>query len=634
MKLPKLVEIPTSKSVIEEFRGLNYGMKIGSGEFADMTNMTSDFYPVLATSPKRGVKQTTGNDDVTSIAVKGELIYLKLVSQESPNEDYLSVYINDVVVNDFRLSNAEDTKPKQFVSFGPYICIFPDKKYVNTKDFYDCGSMSKTFSTGEAVTITLCDADGNSISIGSCSDTEPSNPNNGDTWYDTKSGNIKKYYAEESSWSIVTTNYVKIIVSGIYPLNGFRGDDGIRISGLSDEDPNITALNKSAIIKKIQSGSANSSIVIPGMITPTSAGTVVKTCSGGITIRRNVPDMDYVVEANNRLWGCRYHTETPAGSDVAVTINEIYASKLGDIRNWEVYENVSTDSYAASVGTDGPFTGAVNYGGYPIFFKENFIHKVYGYYPANFQIQTVKCNGVQIGSARSISDVNGVLFYNSLHGFCAYDGSTPVIVSSAIENKKYKNAIACSYNGKYHVVCEEDQGGKVLLVYDVSKGLWHKEEASNVIDIAASNDQIYMLEEYEEDDKTKHRIITEYGREKIETETRSGVQHIELIKTDKQKWSVTTGKIGLSSTGSKYIVKILVRMQLGEGASVRFSAKYDSQNQWAPICYINHPNCRSFTLPIKPRRCDHLQLHISGVGECRIYSIAYIIEQGSDYNDR
>ena len=74
--------------------------------------------------------------------------------------------------------------------------------------------------------------------------------------------------------------------------------------------------------------------------------------------------MDFVIESGNRLWGCRYGKALNGE-----TVNEIYASKLGDFRNWYCFAGISTDSYTASVGTDGAFTGAVTYMGRPIFFK-------------------------------------------------------------------------------------------------------------------------------------------------------------------------------------------------------------------------------------------------------------------------
>ena len=38
----------------------------------------------------------------------------------------------------------------------------------------------------------------------------------------------------------------------------------------------------------------------------------------------------------------------------------------------------------------------------------------------------------------------------------------------------------------------------------------------------------------------------------------------------------------------------------------------------------------SISVPIRPRRCDHLRLRVVGEGEAKIYSIAKVVEEGSD----
>lgn len=47
-----------------------------------------------------------------------------------------------------------------------------------------------------------------------------------------------------------------------------------------------------------------------------------------IELERKAPEMDFVIECGNRLWGCRYEV-----TDQSRLYNEIYASKLGDFKN-------------------------------------------------------------------------------------------------------------------------------------------------------------------------------------------------------------------------------------------------------------------------------------------------------------
>jgi hypothetical protein len=80
----------------------------------------------------------------------------------------------------------------------------------------------------------------------------------------------------------------------------------------------------------------------------------------------------------------------------------------------------------------------------------------------------------------------------------------------------------------------------------------------------------------------------------------------------------------------KYISRLDVRMLLNVGASVFIYAEYDSSGAWELLHSMNGLSLRSFAIPIKPKRCDHLRLKIVGRGDAKIFSICKTIEQGSD----
>ena len=61
-----------------------------------------------------------------------------------------------------------------------------------------------------------------------------------------------------------------------------------------------------------------------------------------LTLAREIPDLDFLCVNENRCWGCKGDT--------------IYASKLGDPTNWNVFDGISTDSYAVDAGSEGEFT--------------------------------------------------------------------------------------------------------------------------------------------------------------------------------------------------------------------------------------------------------------------------------------
>ena len=96
------------------------------------------------------------------------------------------------------------------------------------------------------------------------------------------------------------------------------------------------------------------------------------------------------------------------------------------------------------------------------------------------------------------------------------------------------------------------------------------------------------------------------------------------------KWVAESGVWGTDSPDKKYISRLDVRMSLNVGTRVIFLVQYDSSGEWEHLCTMMGTSLRTFSVPIKPKRCDHLRLRIEGEGEAKIYSISRTIEQGSD----
>jgi hypothetical protein len=71
-------------------------------------------------------------------------------------------------------------------------------------------------------------------------------------------------------------------------------------------------------------------------------------------------------------------------------------------------------------------------------------------------------------------------------------------------------------------------------------------------------------------------------------------------------------------------------MMLELGSVVRFFVKYDFSDRWECVFSLVGTNLRSFSIPIRPKRCDHMRLRIEGEGVAKIYSITKTIEQGSE----
>lgn len=594
MKLPALNEIATSRDFVADFKGYNHNLQIGEGEFYDMKNLTSTYYPILSPRPKRGTYVTAS--DPQGMIAKDSLCYVDGTE-----------FVMDEYRVEMGLSTAEEDCPKHLVSMGAYVIIMPDKKYINTLDLTDFGNIEAEFTTQSNVSFTLCKLDGSDYPD-SISSIEPSKPSNMDMWIDvsTDPHSLKQWSESSGMWVTIPTTYVKISSPGIgVPFEKY---DGITISGLKDtvlhdsvsgnaleDTSDVSALEGSAVVWE----KGDDYIVIVGILD------AVKTISDQITISRKMPEMDFVTESENRLFGCRYGEA--ANGDVA---NEIYVSKLGDFKNWNCFMGLSTDSYVASCGTDGPFTGAITHLGYPLFFKENCVHKVYGNYPANFQIQTTACRGVQKGCADSLAIVNAVLYYKSRNAVCAYDGSLPAEISYILGEESYSDAVAVAHGNKYYISMRDTKDEYNLFVYDTAKRLWHKEDNLAVKKFCSCRNELYCIPQDSTD---------------IKTMLGSGTVDAEPIK-----WMAESGVLGLFTPDKKYISRLNIRMSLDIGTKVIVYVQYDSCGEWEIASQMIATSIRGFSISVRPRRCDHFRIKIEGEGNGKIYSISKTLEQGSD----
>lgn len=597
MYLPSLDEINTSRDIVEIFKGYNHNMRINDGEFYDMKNLTSDHYPTLSPRGRRGSLGISAN----AIIAKDNLCWV------DGENFYINGYPIDMKLND---------EPKQLVSMGAYVIIMPDKKWVNTlakSGDNTWGNIENEIKTSGDVSFSMSKIDGTDIGENiPYGNTAPENPQNMDYWVDTSSDthSLKQWNASTEMWSTIATTYIKISSPGI--SLGFNKYDGVTISGLKDSNnSDLAKIDGSFVLWDVKDPDKIGAdyIVIVGLLDANC------TTQAEVTISRKMPEMEYIIESGNRLWGCHYGLN--AKNEV---VNEIYASKLGDFKNWNSYLGVSTDSYAVSCGTDGAWTGAVNHLGYPLFFKENCLHKVYGNYPANYQVQTTACRGVEKGSYKSLVIVNEVLYYKSRNGICAYDGSLPQEISYRLGDKKYIDAVAGSHNNKYYISMKDIQAEEyVLMAYDTSLGMWHIEDNTKVKDFCSCK---YRISDTESIDElffvdAENNLRTMFGGGTVDTEP--------------VEWMAETGVLGTDMPDKKYISRLTVRMMLTVGARVSFFAQYDSSGSWEHLGTMTGRTLKSFSVPIRPKRCDHLRLKIVGTGDAKIFSIVKTVEQGSDY---
>ncbi len=544
------------------FGGLNRNAGAAEGEFAEEENLSSDQYPVLTVRRPRERIETGGR--AWALLSGDGLIYVEG---------------GDLVLPDRRV--ALDLSPegeKQLCAMGSDILVFPDKKYASTLDPEDHGSLENIYQAAQPVAVTPCDLEGTARLPDYVGADAPEDPANGEVWLDTGKKALKQWSAAAGMWVQEETGYLKLEAPGIG--TGFRVYDGVHLSGTVDLDGANTlwAVEENAL-------------VVSGLEAETGR------LPAGTTICRRVPDMDFVVECGNRLWGCR------AGKNAdGEPVNEIYASKLGDFRNWESYLGLTTDSFAVSVGAPGAFTGAVTYLGNPIFFKEDCLYKIFGSYPAAFRVQMTPCRGVQPGCGKSIAIAGETLYYKSTLGVCAYDGAMPREIGQALGPGPFRNAAGAAWGSLYYLSMEE-AGESSLFVFDAAKGIWHRESGLGARDLAACQGKLYAADE----DGSLWCLRGGEGVEKV-------------------TWQARTGKLDFSQKG-RCLTGIALRLELARYSRAEVLLRYDGFGPWKQVGAVVGQGT-AFTLTVRPRRCHTVEIELRGAGDMRLYSLTRIWQKG------
>lgn len=321
----------------------------------------------------------------------------------------------------------------------------------------------------------------------------------------------------------------------------------------------------------------------------------------GATIQRVMPDLDYVVEYNNRLWGCSSKN------------HEIYCSKLGEPLVWGAYSGISTDSWAATVGTDGDFTGACVFNGCVLFFKEDCVHSVYGTKASNFTVTTYTVRGVQKGSAKSLCISEGLLYYKAPEGIFTFNGSA----SSRFDGKlcvDRDSRTACGTADDRYIVMAMSDG--TVFYYDKLHSVWYTRTLPNVISMHNFSGSLYAITKDSNNAMQKVMLTTD-----VEMSARTAETAFEAITGE-----LCRGELASTSSYSRKAMHTVIKkltMSVEEWhqqgiSSVQFtvSVQYDGGDWQTVYSYdgtAEEADNNVVTLiPTIPMRCQRLRIKISG----------------------
>lgn len=588
MRFPILNEVNRGVDVTTVFGGYNASAQ--DGEFIDMKNMTSKHYPVLAPRGRRGFVKSLLNP--LALLDKDSLVWV----------DGEHLYKNGEMVDLGEITLDSETE-KTLVKMGGILVIMPDGVWVNMESG-ECGKIRHTFSlVGSEITFEICDGQGKAVTWHDAKYYETHEPKEGDYLMGESNGkaSLKQYSATTRIWSTVASPYMQIKATGIG--NGFKDGDGLKLSISASVKESWSDVSNVFVNEEGDYLTTNTVIKEAKADSITIAGIskANHTLSGiEFTAERKIPDLAFVTECGNRLWGCSKDG------------HEMYCCKLGDVTNWNCFAGISTDSWAATVGSDGKFTGAVSYQGYPFFFKEDMLIRINISTTGAHQYKEMPCRGVQNGSHKSLCVVGEVLYYKANDCVCMFTGASPVSVSEVLGEVRYHSAVGGTIGDRYYISMKDGNEKSHLFVYDTEKRIWVKEDHTEISAFCKYDNDLYFL--------TGKNLVSVCG----------SLPFAESLKESDVDFYAVSGKIGYQTNDRKYISKLSIRLTMESNCSCEVYLSYDSSDSWEHILSMSGTGTRTYSIPVIPRRCDHFQYKIRGTGNVKVLGITKVIEQGSD----
>lgn len=272
MFFPKLKAQSRQRRAVEQFAGLDRRPGSGAGCLREMENLWSGGYPALEVRPRRSVMAELTKPH--AFLGREALVWV----------DGTGLYINGAKTAPV-LSDGD----KRLVCMGAYLLVWPDKVYINTQDLSDWGRLENTRQTSGEVTFALCDESGTALGEYTVRTYAPGEPETGDLWLDTSRPACVMRRYDGSAWLELEGVCTRISAANIG--TGFSAGDGVTLSGCGSSE-----LNGLHVLQAV----GDNWIVVPALCRTLGSQTAV------VTVMRTVPDMDFVVEQGNRLWGCKY----------------------------------------------------------------------------------------------------------------------------------------------------------------------------------------------------------------------------------------------------------------------------------------------------------------------------------------
>ena len=330
-----------------------------------------------------------------------------------------------------------------------------------------------------------------------------------------------------------------------------------------------------------------------------------------ITVKKDVPDLDFICAKDNRLWGVSnaqtnevWNAQTQRFD--SYTARVIFASALGDPSNWYTFQGADTDSWQVAVATEGDFTALCAFGGSVCAWKENRLHRVFGGNPSEYYMSDSIFDGVAAGCARSVTVVNEVMYYVGRNNVYAYAGrKVPQAIGTPL-GRPYADALSVAgSNGKrLYLGWKTGASASELLTFDLARGLWMREDNKVAAAFADVGGALYLLCA----DGTLWRL--EHGSETV-------------------AWNATFRPFDETKITYKHYIRVCLRLDMAEGSSITVKVKFGNGTEQT---LLSADATRTMTkeIMLPPNRADRFTVTVSGVGAVKLRHLSREYYPGSE----
>lgn len=600
-----------------QFSGLDLRAGASEGSLRGAVNMTVENYPVLSSRRPFGIKASFNSRGFYGFGFSEKLYYC---AEAADGEAYF-YYDGEPY---FTVSGTEKT----FAKVNGYICVFPDKKY-----FYEGALKAKNLEEPAASLEELHDkvTDGNVFEGGDIyiAGDGVYSYNPAGVW-DTLTASKDELpfsHQAQTEWIYISDLYGSLETDEAF---GTR-DDGVLVMSASASDggdDTVKDYNNGAKLHTVKTGDAvtltigfyrskNKSYIykkydtvltgaralgtyynykFSGLSVPKSLDENGEASASGAykrytaRITKRVPDLKAVFVHDNRLWGFEN--------------SKIYASALGDPTVFGAYTLSASSAWTLASVSEGSFTGACSFAGYPTFFKENMIIRISGDYPAEYTTyETRNVPGVKKGCNKSLAASGESLFYVSDRGICRYGGAFPRIVSEELGKKVFSDVFAGADGENVYFSTDG-----VLYCYDVRRGMWICFGEGAYSFFANDGGFLYAFSEDE------GKIYELSGNTGLLPEQGAVLSEAEL------------NPIYFGTLNKKITGRIAVSLDTEENARVELYIKYDKgkfERLWST------EKSGVYHIPVKLRRCECFSLKVKGRGRWHLKAVESIYSRGT-----